>query len=69
MILFIITPKVVFLLAVLLKVTEDDEVLSGALRAILFISPFYNWIFVILINCQDPEKRTELKKSIGNDFF
>ncbi|CAL2044551.1 unnamed protein product [Caenorhabditis brenneri] len=65
-VLFMIAPRTAFLYAVLMKESGEED--SSIMKAPLFVTPVYNFFFVILINCQDPERRSELKKSIERAF-
>ncbi|KAF1751831.1 hypothetical protein GCK72_018385 [Caenorhabditis remanei] len=67
-VLFLIAPKTAFLYAVVTNALQNDELMSTILRGLLFITPIYNLFLVLLINCQDPERRGELAKSIKRAF-
>ncbi|CAO4379062.1 unnamed protein product [Caenorhabditis nigoni] len=67
-VLFFILPRSTFLWAVIMKIPDEDDSILPTLRATMFITPVYNFLFVVLINCQDPERRQEFKKSVERAF-
>ncbi|CAI2355358.1 unnamed protein product [Caenorhabditis sp. 36 PRJEB53466] len=62
-ILFLVIPRFAFTHAVSTN-TDNDELLS-VLKSLLFITPVFNMIFVVMVNCQDPDRREDMKKSFG----
>lgn len=63
LVVFTILPRFTFVFSILLGIQNANGTVPMVLRSLLFMTPLYNLVFTVLVNCQDPEQRREMKKS------